>query len=207
MSRALDYLLEVRPDALGPYFAFLKAAGRRLDPRTRALISLLSKVHAQTPAGFRQYLKRALAAGVTPDEVLDALLAAFPMLGFSRIVWAAEQLLALDLPEFRPERLAQPPLWHTLARRDAIPQGTSRHVCAGRAVFVHRTGATLAVYDARCPHQGTEIPDAAIAAGRLTCPRHGWVFDAASGACVEGGDRPLRALAHRIEAGEVQVQI
>jgi hypothetical protein len=32
MSNALDYLVKVRPDAIGPYLAFLKQAGRHLDP-------------------------------------------------------------------------------------------------------------------------------------------------------------------------------
>lgn len=207
MSRALDYLLAVRPEALKPYFAFLKASGQGLDPRTRALISLLSKVHAQTPAGFRQYLRRALDAGVTPNEVIDALLAAFPMLGLTRIVWAAEQLLELDLPEFRPENLGAAPVWHVLGPLADIPPGASRQRCADRAVFVHRGPDTLAVYDSRCPHQATDIPELALADdGRLTCPRHGWVFDVASGRCVHKGKRPLHTIEHRIENGIVELR-
>lgn len=206
MSRALDYLVAVRPEAMQPYFKFLKASGQGLDPRTRALISLLSKVHAQTPAGFRQYLKRALDAGVTPGEVIDALLAAFPMLGFSRIVWAAEQLLDLDLPEFRPENLGAAPTWHVLGPLAGLPPGASRQHCADRAVFVHRDADTLAVYDSRCPHQATDIPELALADGRLTCPRHGWVFDVTSGACVHKGKRPLRAIEHRIDSGIVELR-
>lgn len=206
MSRALDYLLAARPQAMKPYFAFLKASGGQLDGRTRALISLLSKVHAQTPAGFRQYLRRALDAGVTPDEVLDALLAAFPMLGLTRIVWAVDRLLELDLPEFRPENLGAQRAWHALAPLAALPEGTTRHPCAGRAVFVHRAGDSLAVYDSRCPHQATDIPELAHEAGRLTCPRHGWVFDVESGACIHKGTRPLRRLEHRVQAGQVELR-
>lgn len=207
MSRALDYLVRVRPEAMQPYLAFLKQAGKRLDPKTRALISMLSKVYAQTEPGLRQYLPRALAAGATPDEVLDTLLAAFPMLGLSRIIWAVDIILAMDLPEFRPDSFGQAPAWHPLTALDDLPQGVSRHHCADRAVFVHRTGDMLAVYDSRCPHQATDIPELAVDGQRLTCPRHGWVFDLGSGACVVKGKRPLRALEHRLTQGQVEVLV
>ena len=60
MSDALNYLLKARPETLGHYFAFLKDTGKYLDPKTRNLISVITKVHAQTDRGFRQYLGRAL---------------------------------------------------------------------------------------------------------------------------------------------------
>ena len=72
-----------------------------------------------------------------------------------------------------------------------------------RAVFVSRLGGDLMVYDARCPHQSTEMPELAIDGSHLTCPRHGWVFDLASGACVAKGNRPLRALASREPDGQM----
>jgi len=88
MSDALNYLIAVRGDALGHYFKFLKDTGKHLDPKTRNLISVITKVHAQTEAGLKQYLMRALREGCTPMEVLDALLMAFPALGLAKIVWA-----------------------------------------------------------------------------------------------------------------------
>ncbi len=204
MSRALDYLTQARPEAMQPYFAFLKAAGRRLDPKTRALISLISKVHAQTERGFRQYLTRALRSGASADEVLDALLMAFPMLGLTRVVWAVDQLLALDLPEFRLSALGAAADWHALLPMDQLPaRGTLRRQVRGRAVFIHRQADTLMVYDARCPHQSTDVPELAVQGERLTCPGHGWVFDLNSGACIERGKRPLLALAHKVEDGQL----
>ena len=105
MSDALTYLVKARPDAVGHYFAFLKNCGKHLDPKTRNLISVITKVDAQTERGFRQYLGRALREGCTPAEVLDALLMAFPTLGLAKIVWAVDIILAMDLPEFRPEAI------------------------------------------------------------------------------------------------------
>jgi len=84
MSDALTYLVKARPEAMTHYFAFLKDAGKHLDPKTRDLISVISKVHAQTERGLRQYLGRALREGCTPAEVLDALLMAFSILGLAR---------------------------------------------------------------------------------------------------------------------------
>ena len=98
MSDAVNYLLKARPDALGHYFAFLKDAGKHLDPKTRNLISVITKVHAQTERGFRQYLGRALREGCTPVEVLDALLMAFPTLGLARIIWAVDIILDMNIP-------------------------------------------------------------------------------------------------------------
>ena len=203
MSDALAYLVKVRPEAMGHYFAFLKETGRHLDPRTKALISVITKVHGQTERGLRQYAKRALAAGCSAPEILDALLMAFPALGLARIVWAVDVLLAMKLPEFDPERMAGLQ-WRELAPLKSITKGKLQRLeCAGRGVFVYRVGEDCRVYDVHCPHQGTDIPLEALAEGKLVCPKHGWTFDAASGECVAQGDRPLRRLAARIEAGKI----
>ena len=53
MSAALEYLVKARPEEMAAYFRFLKGAGRRLDPKTRNLISVITKVHAQTENGLR----------------------------------------------------------------------------------------------------------------------------------------------------------
>ena len=71
MSDALNYLLKVRPDAMKSYFDFIKKSGTSLDPKTRAIISVITKVDNQTETGLRQYLVRALRAGVSADEIQD----------------------------------------------------------------------------------------------------------------------------------------
>jgi len=200
MSDALNYLVAARPDAITHYFKFLKEAGRHLDVRTRDLISVITKVDAQTEQGFRQYLTRALRNGANPNEVLDALLMAFPTLGLAKIVWAIDILLDMDIPEFRPQNLFAEAAWHTVTTLDKLPSGDVTYLdCDGRNLFVYRDGETLRVYDSRCPHQVTNIPHLALDGTRLTCPKHHWAFDIASGACIEIGDRPLTEFDHRIE--------
>jgi nitrite reductase/ring-hydroxylating ferredoxin subunit/alkylhydroperoxidase/carboxymuconolactone decarboxylase family protein YurZ len=204
MSDALSYLVQARPEAMGHYFAFLKDSGSRLDPRTRNLISVITKVHAQTERGLRQYLKRALREGCSAGEVLDALLAAFPALGLAKIVWAVDVILAMELPEFA-ELGKTPPQWHDLAAADSIPHGQTRRLeCDGRALFVHRGSAAWRVYDSRCPHQGTNIPQLALEGHTLTCPRHGWRFDTRSGQCTARGEQPLREWECRVTEGRLQ---
>ena len=211
MSDALSFLVKARPQEMGAYFAFLKGAGSRLDPKTRNLISVITKVHAQTENGLRQYLKRALREGATADEVLDALLMAFPALGLAKIVWAVDVILRMELPEFSLERLAAvaggavpEALWHDVIAESALVDGVAVRVsCDGRGVFVFRRGAEVRVYDSRCPHQSTDIPELALDGTRLTCPKHEWAFDIESGRCVAKGDAPLTVRPHRIENGRV----
>jgi nitrite reductase/ring-hydroxylating ferredoxin subunit/alkylhydroperoxidase/carboxymuconolactone decarboxylase family protein YurZ len=204
MSDALNYLVKARPEAMTSYFTFLKKAGDHLDTRTRDLISVITKVAVQTEGGFRQYLTRALRNGATPNEVIDALLMAFPVLGLAKIVWATEILLQMDIPEFRPENLDAEPEWHDLAVLEDLPKEEVAFLEKdGRHLFVYRSDEDIGVYDSRCPHQVTDIPHLALEGKRLTCPKHNWQFDIVSGECVEGGKRPLRRFQHKLEEGRL----
>ncbi len=205
MSEALDFLLRVRPEAMRAHFDFFKDAGGRLDPRTRSLLSFLSKVDAQSDPGLRQYLLRALQAGWSGGELLDAMLLSLPILGLNKIVWAVGIINGMDLPEFREEALQSQAQWHEL-----IPLAS---LTPGRALAVERDGRPLLifqypnteprVYDRRCPHQGTLIPETALSGRQLTCPKHGWTFDVKDGTCVKVGNRPLRSYECKIEDGKL----
>jgi len=206
MSDALNYLISARPDAVLPYFKFLKEAGKHLDPKTRDLISVITKVHSQTDKGFRQYLSRALRDGVKPIEILDALLMAFPALGLAKIVWAVDILLEMDIPEFRPENLTIEGTWHdVMAISESSEGGITYRECGGRHLFIYRNGETTKVYDSHCPHQVTDIPHLALDGLRLTCPKHNWAFDVSTGHCVEKGERPLRLFESKVDAGRLMV--
>jgi len=204
MSKALDYLIAARPEAMTAYFTFLKKADQHLDTKTRDLISIITKVAVQTEGGFRQYLTRALRNGATPNEVIDALLTAFPVLGLAKIVWATEILLDMDIPEFRPENLDAEPSWHDLRAVADLVDGESTHLEAdGRHLFVFKEGDELRVFDSRCPHQVTDIPHLALEGKTLTCPKHEWKFDVSTGECVAKGKRPLTRFEHKIENGRL----
>jgi nitrite reductase/ring-hydroxylating ferredoxin subunit len=207
MSDALDYLVQVRGDALGHYFKFLKDAGKHLDPKTRDLISVITKVHSQTEAGFKQYLMRALREGCTPLEIVDALLMAFPALGLAKIVWATEILLEMDIPEFSPELIQGEPQWRDLMAAADIGDGEVQLVeCPTRTVFVYREGEEFKVYDSHCPHQVTNIPHLALDGLTLTCPKHQWKFDIRTGACIEKGKHPMKSFETRVEGARLMAR-
>ncbi|GAB4474960.1 MAG: hypothetical protein OHK0044_19960 [Burkholderiaceae bacterium] len=204
MSDALNFLVKARPEAMGHYLKFLKEAGKNLDPKTRNLISVITKVHAQTERGLRQYLMRALREGCTPAEVLDTLLMAFPALGLAKIVWAVDVILAMDLPEFQAGAFGLPGTWHDVMGANELDVGATRRVdCDGRGLFVHRATDEYRVYDSRCPHQTTNIPHLALQGTRLTCPKHEWAFDITTGECVAKGSTPLKRWQSKVEGGRL----
>lgn len=210
MSDALNYLLKARPEALGHYFAFLKDAGKHLDPKTKNLISVITKVHAQTDRGLRQYLKRALREGCTSVEVIDALLMAFPALGLAKIIWAVDVILDMKLPEFDSAAVANiiptPGKWHDVMASVDLPDGeVTRTDCDGMGLFLYRSKKTVQVYDSRCPHQSTNITELAVKGTTLTCPKHQWQFDAKSGDCIKNGDSPLKKLQSKIVKDRIRV--
>ena len=233
MSDALNYLLAARPEAMTHYFAFLKDAGKHLDPKTRNLISVITKVDAQTEPGFKQYLKRALRDGCTPVEVIDALLMAFPTLGLTKLVWATNIILSMDLPGFDPAVMqaqmrgevkgevkgeavepvpavpaaASPAVWHDVLTTAALADGqTTRIDSHGRGLFITRDGNSYAVFDSHCSHQRTDIPLSALDDCTLTCPKHQWSFDIRTGACLKPGGSPLQQYPAKVVGGRVMVQ-
>lgn len=204
MSDALNFLVKTRPEAMAQYFGFLKDCGKHLDPKTRDLISVITKVHAQTERGFRQYLNRALRDGCSPAEVLDALLMAFPALGLAKIVWAVDIILAMDLPQFQPSELGGTGDWHDVIAVAEVPAGEVMRIeCDGRALFVHDDSGEWKVFDSRCPHQTTNIPHLALSGTTLTCPKHQWVFDLRSGQCTAIGDTPLKRWDSKVVDGRL----
>jgi UDP-MurNAc hydroxylase len=54
---------------------------------------------------------------------------------------------------------------------------------------IERDGLCMQRY---CPHAGEDLTFATIADGRIECPRHHWVWDAETGACIDKGSIPLR---------------
>ncbi len=205
MSEALDYLLKVRKEAIEPYFQFLKEGGKHLDDKTRFLLSVITKVDAKTEAGLKQYLKRALQHGNTADEILDAMLVCTPTLGLSKIIWAVDIIIKMDLPEFDPEKIGKKKQWNKLIAVDEIKEGVLRIDYGNQACFVTRNENAFQVFDSHCPHQSENIPCSAIDGMKLTCPKHQWKFSLENGECIENGNQPLNKIEHKIEDNNLYI--
>jgi len=208
VSDALNYLIKTRPETISHYFAFLKQTGTHLDPKTRNLISVITKVYSQTDRGFRQYLGRALREGCTPMEVLDALLMAFPALGLAKITWAVDIILDMKIPGFDPDVITQktPAVaeWRdVMASKDIKDGEVTRTECQGRGLFIYRDKKSYQVYDSHCPHQNTDITQLAVKGTTLTCPKHQWQFDAKSGDCIKKGNTPLSRIESKVVKGRL----
>jgi nitrite reductase/ring-hydroxylating ferredoxin subunit/alkylhydroperoxidase/carboxymuconolactone decarboxylase family protein YurZ len=206
MSDALKYLMQIRPNEMENYFSFLKNSGRHLDDKTKAIISVITKVDKQTAAGFKQYLKRALALGVTGNEIIDALFTAFPTLGLSKIIWATDILLEMNFDEFKPENMQATPVWHQVLPEKELTGGASTLNCDGKDLIVYKDDDGVRVYDCHCPHQSTKISILNLEGLELTCPQHKWKFDIRNGECTEPGDSSLNSYECKIENGFLMVQ-
>jgi nitrite reductase/ring-hydroxylating ferredoxin subunit len=79
---------------------FFGESGKHLEPRTRFLISVVTKVINFSPRGLEQYVRRAIESGATPDEVIDAVLCSYPCAGLTKVVDAIDVILDMRLPGF-----------------------------------------------------------------------------------------------------------
>ena len=59
-----------------------------------------------------------------------------------------------------------------------------------------------------CKHQGADLTAGLFDGGAVTCPRHGWRYDLATGACLNQPlSPPLRRHAVRVEGDEIWVSL
>lgn len=82
-------------DAIESLFATrldnIEASG--LDPKTHALVRLGALLAlGAAPVSFQCNVEAALAAGATDDEIVGALIAVAPVIGFARVVSATPQV-------------------------------------------------------------------------------------------------------------------
>ncbi|MCB9914043.1 MAG: Rieske (2Fe-2S) protein [Planctomycetes bacterium] len=103
---------------------------------------------------------------------------------------------------------AQP--WHdALPLADLPDDGGGTTVTLGGepvALFLHE-GRVVAVEDT-CPHAGASLGCGVLTRGEVTCPWHGWHFDARTGASTDGLDDCLRVHAARVSAeGRIEVRL
>ena len=60
-------------------------------------------------------------------------------------------------------------------------------------------------FESRCKHQGADLAQGPLVGDRVTCPRHGWIYDLGSGECVNTDSLPLRPHALKIDGDWILV--
>ncbi|MGI9161677.1 MAG: NifU family protein [Mycobacterium sp.] len=88
---------------------------------------------------------------------------------------------------------------------------TATLTSAGRSVdvLVVNLDQRLSAYRNECAHQGLPLTDAVLdlTNGTLTCPWHGFCYDATSGECMSAPGAQLEQLPLRIDDGDVWVRL
>jgi Fe-S cluster biogenesis protein NfuA/nitrite reductase/ring-hydroxylating ferredoxin subunit len=76
-------------------------------------------------------------------------------------------------------------------------------------LIVVNLGQRLSAYRNECAHEGLPLDNAVLDVGNatLTCPWHGFCFDAGSGECLSAPGAQLEALPLRVDDGDVWVRV
>ncbi|MBU3705626.1 MAG: Rieske 2Fe-2S domain-containing protein [Mycobacterium sp.] len=79
----------------------------------------------------------------------------------------------------------------------------------GTDVLIVNIGQRLSAYRNECAHEAMPLTDAVldVSNGTLTCPWHGFCFDASSGECLSAPGAQLEQLPLRIDDGDVWVRV
>jgi 3-phenylpropionate/trans-cinnamate dioxygenase ferredoxin component len=70
----------------------------------------------------------------------------------------------------------------------------------GQSLLIVKVGGALCAVSNTCPHRGGDLSTGEFADGKVTCPRHGAIFDVRTGKNVEGA----KILVKRIATGDLQ---
>lgn len=97
--------------------------------------------------------------------------------------------------------------WLRIGTAGDFPTGSLRIVhLLGRAVGIRREAdGTLFALELACRHQGGDLSAGKREGTLVTCPRHGWRYDLATGACLTDPALPLRPLRVNEADGEVRI--
>ncbi|MBF0195160.1 MAG: Rieske 2Fe-2S domain-containing protein [Magnetococcales bacterium] len=187
MSKALRYLSQTRPEAATNLMGFYKHSVVALDEKTRFLIQIVTKITVGTERGLRQYAPKALKAGATKEEILDAAMMAFPAAGLNKLLDAINILNDLDLLPEVEEADSNKDVSNDLGALEQFAIGRMQSVKrpSGDLIVFRATADKLAVYEARCPHSKSNLCDGTDHGNRVECRVHNWIFDLESGKCIE----------------------
>lgn len=149
-------------------------------------------------------------SSVTLRELVEsALLQAVPAISAVEVLpnEPTPTIIPIESVSFRRAADPESEGWVRVARADAVPVGeVSVH---GSDVLVVNVDQRLSAYRNECAHEALPLDNAVldVSAGTLTCPWHGFCYDASSGECLSAPGVQLEQLPLRVEDGDVWVRV
>lgn len=78
---------------------------------------------------------------------------------------------------------------------------------AGRELALFRVAGTVRAIDSACPHEGAPLAQGELNGSTVTCPWHGWTFNACTGCSLEPADNDVRSYETLVEGGRIFVRL
>jgi nitrite reductase/ring-hydroxylating ferredoxin subunit len=95
-----------------------------------------------------------------------------------------------------------------VARLADLPPGTGIAVYAGgRDIALFNLGGEVVAIGNECLHQSGSLGDGRLDGEIVTCPLHGWEFDARTGACMTVPGEAVPRFPVRVDGDEILVEI
>ncbi len=92
-------------------------------------------------------------------------------------------------------------------REDALRDGAAVAVdIGGRTYALLRIDGKVAAIDGLCPHEGGPLAEGTVQNGTVTCPWHGWTFDACTGCSLDPPGNDVGHYPTLVEGGSVYVR-
>jgi Fe-S cluster biogenesis protein NfuA/nitrite reductase/ring-hydroxylating ferredoxin subunit len=147
--------------------------------------------------------------------VEDALVQGVPAISAVEVVAAEPTPTLIPVEALRIGRDPQAEGWVKVAPAAALAVDDLTAVAltttagANVEVLVVNLGQRLAAYRNECAHEALPLTEAVldVSNGTLTCPWHGFCFDAESGECLSAPGAQLEQLPMRVDDGDVWVRL
>jgi ferredoxin-nitrite reductase len=90
----------------------------------------------------------------------------------------------------------------------ALKEGSGLEVeVSGKSIALFRSGERVYAIDAACPHEGAPLAQGTFEKGVVTCPWHGWTFDACTGCSRQPANRNVAAYPALVDDGRILVKV
>lgn len=142
--------------------------------------------------------------------VEEALVQGVPSITAVEVVAAEPSPTLIPVESLRIGRDPAAEGWAKFGPAAAVPAGDlATAALNGVSVLVVNVGQRLSAYRNECAHEALPLDDAVldVTNNTLTCPWHGFCFDAGSGECLSIPGAQLEQLPLRVDDGDVWVRV